>query len=78
MQKRLKHKTATAHIVQFAHTQDLVDLILKLKLPNEKQPAVKNNRDFRVFATSEFDAIKKVKEYGIPVSKLAGVYKLNP
>lgn len=78
MKKILKRKVPRAFIVQFAKTQDLIDLILKLNLPNERTASVKNNRDYRVFATSEFNAIKKIKEHGIPVSKLSGVYKLNP
>jgi hypothetical protein len=59
----MKPSRPRAFIVRFAKAQDLYDLILKLKLPNEKTPIVKSNRDYRTFAKSEFHAYKEIGEH---------------
>lgn len=66
-----------AIIIRFVSVNDLVDLILKLKMPNEKTPSVKNNRDYRVIEKSEFHALKWAVGHNVNPGRIESIFPLN-
>jgi hypothetical protein len=64
-----------AFIVRFRHTADLIELVLKLKLPNQKTVEVKGNREYRIFAESEFHACREVLKMGVKPETIESIYR---
>lgn len=76
--RKFRASIPRAFIVRFARTNDLIELILKMKLPNEKNPIVKGNRDFRLFAKNEFDAMGQIRKLGVRPETVEEIYPMNP
>jgi len=70
-------RTKRAFIVRFVSVNDLVHLIVSMKLPNEKTPMVKSNRDFRIFEKSEFHALQAMRKHNVNLERIESIFQLN-
>ncbi len=76
--RKFTHRRVRAYIVRLSTVNDLIELILRLKLPNEKQAEVKGNHEYRVIAKSELHACRKMLDLKVRPDAIEEIYQLNP